>query len=442
MFSIHNKLKKRFFPKTLLTRFVLIIIVPILVGQSIAIYLFYQRHWYNVAQHNSGLVIKEIDALLKEIEYSKVENKKMRYLNLEYEYIKNAIIPNDRQKYTGETRIFEDILQRITGRKGNIIIKSSADVRLYLQLDKDILIIYLPYKSVLNPTTYIFVLWVFFLTILLLTVSLIFSKNQIKSIIELTKAAENYGKGDKAYTYKPTGAKEIRRAGLAFLKMRDRIERQTAKRTQMLAMISHDLKTPLTRMKLQVELMNESEEKEELAYDINSMQQMIASYLDFARGEGGEKFKEIELGKWVSDFIKNRWSGYNISVNIKSQNIKTKIKPHSFERAIANIISNAIKYSTKIQISLYLRKENAIILVEDNGKSIKEEDRKLVFRPFYRADKSRSLDNVSSVGLGLAITKEIITGHFGSISLEDSKKLKGLLVRIKLPLLNHKENAA
>lgn len=442
MFSIHNKLKKRFFPKTLLTRFVLIIIVPILVGQSIAIYLFYQKHWYNVAQHNSGLVIKEIDALLKRNEYSKVENKKMRYLNLEYEYIKNAIIPNDSHKYTGETRIFEDVLQRITGRKGNIIIKSSADVRLYLQLDKDILIIYLPYKSILNPTTYIFVLWVFFLTILLLTVSLIFSKNQIKSIIELTKAAENYGKGDKAYIYKPTGAKEIRRAGLAFLKMRDRIERQTAKRTQMLAMISHDLKTPLTRMKLQVELMNESEEKEELAYDINSMQQMIASYLDFARGEGGEKFKEIELGKWISDFIKNRWSGYNISVDIKSQNIKAKIKPHSFERAIANIISNAIKYSTKIQISLYSVKENAIILVEDNGKGIKEEDRKLVFRPFYRADKSRSLDNVSSVGLGLAITKEIITGHFGSISLEDSKKLKGLLVRIKLPLLNHKENAA
>ncbi len=442
MFSIHNKLKKRFFPKTLLTRFVLIIIVPILVGQSIAIYLFYQRHWYNVAQHNSGLVVKEIDALFKTNEYTKVKNKKRRYLNLEYQYIKNAIIPNDKQKYTEETRIFEDILWRITGRKGNIIIKSAADIRLYLQLNKDILIIYLPYKSILNPTTYIFVLWVFFLTILLLTVSLIFSKNQIKSIIELTKAAENYGKGNKTNIYKPSGAKEIRRAGLAFLKMRDRIERQTAKRTQMLAMISHDLKTPLTRMKLQVELMDESEEKAELAYDIKSMQQMIASYLDFARGEGGEKFKEIDLGKWISGFIKNRWSGYDITVNIKNQDIKTKIKPHSFERAIANIIGNAIKYSTKIEISLYLRKENAIILIEDNGKGIKEEDKRLVFRPFYRADKSRSLDGISSVGLGLAITKEIITGHFGSISLEDSKKLKGLLVRIKLPQLNDKENAA
>ena len=434
MFSIHKNFKKRFFPKTLLTRFVLIIIIPILIGQSIAVYLFYQRHWYNVAQHNSGFVVKEIDSLLQSGEYSKIENKKRRYLNLEYRFIKNAVIPNNSQKHTEEIRIFEDILKRITGKQGNIIMDSAADIRLYLQQSKDVLIIHLPYKSILNPTTYIFVLWIFFLTILLLTVSLIFSKNQIKSIIELTKAAENYGKGNKATTYKPSGAKEIRRAGLAFLKMRDRIERQTAKRTQMLAMISHDLKTPLTRMKLQVELMGESEEKEELAYDINSMQQMIASYLDFARGEGGEEFQEVEIGKWISGFIKNRWSGYDIPINIKNKSIRTNIKPHSFERAIANIVSNALKYSTKIEISVYSQKENVLIIIEDNGTGINEEDKELVFKPFYRADKSRSLDGIASVGLGLAITKEIITGHFGSINLEDSKKLKGLLVRIKLPI--------
>lgn len=434
MFSIHKNFKKRFFPKTLLARFVLIIIIPILIGQSIAVYLFYQRHWYNVAQHNSEFVVKEIDSLLKSGQYSKIENKKRRYLNLKYRYIKNALVPQNNQKHSEEIKIFENILKRNTGKKGNIILESATDIRLYLQLNNNLLIIYLPYKSILNPTTYIFVLWIFFLTILLLSVSLIFSKNQIKSIIELTKAAENYGMGDKSSTYKPSGAKEIRRAGLAFLKMRDRIERQTAKRTQMLAMISHDLKTPLTRMKLQVELMDESEEKEELAYDINSMKQMIGSYLDFARGEGGEKFKEVELGKWITDFIKSRWSGHNISVKIKNKPIKTNIKPHSFERAIANIVSNALKYSTKTEISVYSHKDNANIIVEDNGIGIKEKDKKLVFKPFYRADKSRSLDSISSVGLGLAITKEIITGHFGSIKLEDSKKLKGLLVRIKLPI--------
>ena len=263
---------------------------------------------------------------------------------------------------------------------------------------------------------------------------MIFSKNQIKSIIELTNAAENYGKGEKKLIYKPSGAKEIRRAGLAVIKMKDRIERQTAKRTQMLAMISHDLKTPLTRMKLQVELMDEGEEKEELQYDINSMQQMISSYLDFTRGEGGEEFQKIEIGKWISDFIKNKWSSYDISTKIKNTAITANIKPHTFERALSNLISNALKHSTKIEISIYSEDDTANIIIEDNGTGIKKEDRKLVFKPFYRADKSRSLDTDSSVGLGLAITKEIIKGHFGSIRLEDSEKLKGLLVRIKLPI--------
>ena len=434
MFSIHKNFKKYFFPKTLLIRFLLIIIIPILIGQSIAVYLFYQRHWYNVSQHSGALVVKEIYTLLESKEYSKIENQPIQYLNLRYRFIKNAIIPKNIKNNTEEIKIFQKSLRNSIGKEGTVIVRKESDVRLYLQLHNDILVIHLPYKSILNPTTYVFVLWIFFLTILLLTVSLIFSKNQIKSIVELTKAAENYGKSNKKNDYKPSGASEIRRAGLAFIKMRDRIERQTAKRTQMLAMISHDLKTPLTRMKLQVELMDKSEEKEELSYDINSMQQMIISYLDFARGEGGEEFKEVELEKWIFDFIEKKWSSYGISINIKNKSIITNIKHHSFERAIDNIVSNALKYSTKIEISVYSQEDNATILIEDNGSGIKDEDKKLVFKPFYRADKSRSLDRIASVGLGLAITKEIINGHFGSIVLEDSKKLNGLLVRIKLPI--------
>ncbi len=434
MFSIHKFFRRVIFPKSLLTRFVLIIIVPILIGQLIAVYLFYQKHWYNVTRHNSGLVATEIASLLSSDKYSKIENKKQTYLNLDYRFIKNATIPNKPQRHIKEIKIFKQIFKQITGKTGYIIIENLTNVYFYLQMDNDLLIIKLPYKSLLNPTTYIFVLWIVFLTILLLSVSLIFSKNQIKSIIELTNAAENYGKGEKKLIYKPSGAKEIRRAGLAVLKMKDRIERQTAKRTQMLAMISHDLKTPLTRMKLQVELMDEGEEKEELTYDINSMQQMISSYLDFTRGEGGEEFQKIEIGKWISDLVKNKWSNYDISTTIENSSITANIKPHAFERALSNLISNALKHSTKIEISIYSEDDTANIIIEDNGTGIKEEDRKLVFKPFYRADKSRSLDAVSSVGLGLAITKEIITGHFGSIILEDSKKLKGLLVLIQLPI--------
>jgi len=434
MFSIPNSLKKKFLPKSLLTRFMLIIIVPTLIGQLIAVYLFYQRHWYNVSQHASGLIATEISSLIHTKDYNRKPYQKRNYLNFEYVFIPDATPPPAQTKYVAELEIFKKILKQKISQEGVVILDTNGRIKLYLQIENDLLQIKLPYKSLLNPTTYIFVLWIIFLTILLLSVSLIFSKNQIKSIIELTNAAESYGRGDEISFYKPSGAKEIRRAGLAFLKMKDRIERQTAKRTQMLAMISHDLKTPLTRMKLQVELMNESEEKEELQYDLESMQHMVSSYLDFARGEGGEKFKELDLNTWLTEHVFNKWSDHNIQTNTSKTPVHIQVKPHSFERAIVNLVSNALKYSTKVKISVYSQDNNAFITIEDNGSGIKKKDRKLVFKPFYRADKSRSLDNFASVGLGLAITKEIINGHYGTITLDDSKELKGLLVKIQLPV--------
>jgi two-component system osmolarity sensor histidine kinase EnvZ len=411
----------------------LIIIVPVLISQLLAVYLFYKRHWYNVSQNTSYLIATEISELIRNLNSKKIP-KQGNYLNLEYSSVSSKLPDHPQEKYVEELEIFKKLLQEELGQEGVIVLDQGRNVHLYLQIGAQTLLIKLPYKAILNPTTSIFVLWIIFLTILLLSISLIFSKNQIKSIIELTDTAESYGRGEKTDKYKPSGAKEIRQAGLAFLKMRDRIERQTAKRTQMLAMISHDLKTPLTRMKLQVELMNESEEKEELQYDIDSMQHMIDSYLDFARGEGGEDFKPINLNNWISSYIKTKWSENNISLNISPNQVITLIKPHSFERAIANLVGNAFKHSSKVKISLSSSEDEALIIIEDNGKGIKKDERKSVFKPFYRADKSRSLDNSAGVGLGLAITKEIISGHYGTITLGESKSLKGLLVQIQLPI--------
>ncbi len=433
MFSILNSIHKNLFPKSLLTRFMLIIIVPVLISQLLAVYLFYKRHWYNVSQNTSYLIATEISELIRSLNSKKIP-KQGNFLNLEYSSVSSKLPDHPQEKYVEELEIFKKLLQEELGQEGVIVLDQGRNVHLYLQIGAQTLLIKLPYKAILNPTTSIFVLWIIFLTILLLSISLIFSKNQIKSIIELTDTAESYGRGEKTDKYKPSGAKEIRQAGLAFLKMRDRIERQTAKRTQMLAMISHDLKTPLTRMKLQAELMNESEEKEELQYDIDSMQHMIDSYLDFARGEGGEDFKPINLNNWISSYIKTKWSENNISLNISPDQVITLIKPHSFERAIANLVGNAFKHSSKVKISLSSSEDEALIIIEDNGKGIKKDERKSVFKPFYRADKSRSLDNSTGVGLGLAITKEIISGHYGTITLGESKSLKGLLVQIQLPI--------
>ncbi len=433
MSYILSSIHKNLFPKSLLTRFMLIIIVPVLISQLLAVYLFYKRHWYNVSQNTSHLIATEISELIRNLSSKKIP-KQGNYLNLEYSSASSKLPPPPQEKYVEELEIFKKLLQEELGQEGVIVLDQGRNVHLYLQIGAETLLIKLPYKAILNPTTSIFVLWIIFLTILLLSISLIFSKNQIKSIIELTDTAERYGRGEKTDKYKPSGAKEIRQAGLAFLKMRDRIERQTAKRTQMLAMISHDLKTPLTRMKLQVELMNESEEREELQYDIDSMQHMIDSYLDFARGEGGEDFKPTNLNNWISSYIKTKWSENNIILNISPDPVITLIKPHSFQRAIANLVGNAFKHSSKVKISLSSSEDEALIIIEDNGKGIKKDERKSVFKPFYRADKSRSLDNSAGVGLGLAITKEIISGHYGTITLGESKSLKGLLIQIQLPI--------
>lgn len=411
----------------------LIIIVPTLIGQLLAVYLFYQRHWYNVSQHSSNIIVTEISSLLNAVDYASMPGETHSYLNLKYKYEKDARQKFKKQKYIEELAILKKTLQKEIGQAVVVTVDDRENINVFLEIGSDLLRIQLPYKSLINPTTGIFVLWIFGLTILLLSVSLIFSKNQIRSIIELTDAAESYGRGDKSNEYKPSGAREVRRAGLAFLKMKERIERQRAKRTQMLAMISHDLKTPLTRMKLQVELMKPSEEREELQYDIESMQHMVDSYLDFSRGEGGEEFQVQDLNKWIRDLIKNKWSKSDIKINTEKEEALAQIKPHSFERAITNILGNAQKHSTKIEISIYSERSEVYITIEDNGSGIKREERSKVFKPFYRADKSRSLDNHAGVGLGLAITKEIINGHFGAITLGEGKALKGLMVKIQLP---------
>ncbi len=434
-FNLFRFVKKKLIPKSLLSRFILIIIIPSLIGQSIALHLFYERHWYNVSYHTSSLLVSEIETLLQQEAIYQNKNQITTYLNLSYIVVPNKKIEKNKKSNSEELEIFQKILSKKINYKHDVFLDKNGKIKVLIEIPKNLLIITIPAKTLLNPTTYIFALWIIFLTIILLSVSLIFSKNQIKSILELTNAAEKYGRGEKMPDYKPSGAREIRRAGIAFLKMKDRIERQTAKRTQMLAMISHDLKTPLTRMKLQVELMNDSEEKEELSHDINSMQYMISSYLDFARGEGGESFNKIELNKWVSNYIKLSWNQNNIELKQQETNIFTQIKIHSFARALNNIISNATKYSTKIKISVYSQNDNAFISVEDNGKGIDNTERNHVFKPFYRENKARTIEDSTNVGLGLAIAKEIIIGHYGSISLAESKTLKGLLVKIKIPKL-------
>nr|WP_049749255.1 ATP-binding protein [Rickettsia canadensis] len=474
-------------PRTLFIRFMCIIIIPILIGQIVAIFLFYDRHWYNVSYYTSTIIINEIESLIKEHKNNtrEITHLSEHYLNLSYQFQLSKKLPIKQPKLSEPLTIFKNILATKIHEKNIVKLNKENKIEVFLELKDGILYITFPAKLLLNPTVYIFVLWIISLTVILLSISIIFSKNQIKSILALADSMDKFGQGVlKGKNFKPSGALEIRKAGLAFLKMKARIEKQITKRTTMLAMISHDLRTPLTRMKLQLELMEENEEIKGLKQDILTMQQMINSYLDFAKGESTEKFEEILLLPWMEHFL-NKWShvysgkmsnGYtkinlekskesvnqgaerilicehprtynddvsnfssssNINIEfIKSTNfnkLEVRIKPNSFARALSNLIGNAIKYSTKIKISLKDNSSTVAIIIEDNGPGIDDAEKHFVFKPFYRSDKARQIDNASNVGLGLAITKEIINDHKGSIYLEDSKDLGGLSVSIEIP---------
>lgn len=417
----------------------LIITVPTVIGQLIAVYIFYERHWYNVSEYTSSSIAKQISLIVGDYTHSneKEVSRLASVFRMTYSFIPNSSLESVDRVYSEELLILRRALEEAIELPKDAYLADSGRIIVDIAINNGIFRLSLPPKPIINPTTDIFVLWILSLTFLLLTVSLIFSKNQIRSIIELTSAADAFGRGEKigAKSYKPSGASEIRMAGIAFIRMRDRIERQIAKRTQMLAMISHDLRTPLTRIKLQASLMPSQDGIEEIERDVDNMEHMIDSYLDFVRGEGGESFKEVDLGQWLSENIKYMQAG-ELKINLKTDEVAVaQIKPNAMLRAFSNIISNAAKYSTLLQISIHKMQDNILICIEDNGKGISDEEKRLVFKPFFRGDKSRNLDSNASVGLGLTITKEIILGHNGNILLEDSAELKGLMVKIILPIV-------
>lgn len=428
-------LKKRLLPSGLLARFLMIIILPICICQFGAIYLFYQRHWYNVSSNHSQLIVTEIVELIEQVKSSDIKEQEGEFLNLRFRIIDKSLFPKYDKKYVAEELlIFHNLLRDKLTNQLVLVPDDSRNVELYIMLmGDDVLNVTLPYKSLLTPTTHIFVLWSLSLGLVSLMLAILFSRQQIKSIIELTNALEKFGSGRKDVAYRPSGATEIRQAGDAFLQMKKRIEDYNSKRTQFLAMISHDLRTPLTRMQLQVSMMENIKDKEDLLGDVNDMSNMISSYLDFAEGEIKQQMLKIDINNVIVKYVQSHWKEGGVILNIDKKPVYVMAHQISLIRAFTNIINNAIKYSQKVQISSMHDEYNAVFLIEDNGIGIPDDQKKQVFQPFYRADKSRSLDSSTNVGLGLAITKEIIENHNGQISLHNSAELRGLMVKIIIP---------
>jgi len=286
-----------------------------------------------------------------------------------------------------------------------------------------------PKDRITNSSARIFALWITLPAFLLIVVALIFLKNQTRPIINLARASERFGRGEDIGEYRPSGALEIRKAGYEFDKMRKRIMRHLNQRSEMLSGISHDLRTPLTRIKLQLSFIKDKEIEKKLSDDVIEMEKMLNEYLQFAKNRSNEKNENFDIANLVYETIK-KYENKNINFLQKSK-ILFSGRKNLIRRCLNNFIDNSLKYGDKINIDLKKTANNIVILIDDDGPGIPQKEYENVFKPFYKIDKSRG-DAKSSVGLGMSIASDIIQSHGGSIKLESSPH-KGLRVKIFLP---------
>ena len=306
-------------------------------------------------------------------------------------------------------------------------LKNAVEIK--IKSEDDVIKFLVPKEMVSTSSVRLFVLWTTLPSLVLIIIALIFLKNQTKPLVRLAKAAERFGKGDYVNDFRPSGAQEIRKAAYEFDRMAKRINRHLNQRSEMLSGISHDLRTPLTRLKLQLAMLEQKDLSNKMSKDIDEMEKMLNDYLQFAKTQSKETSVNIDLKDLINQ-IKDEFDNQNLEIsNIEAINIKGRRS--ALKRSLENVIQNGLTYGKKVHIEVQKSKNLAVINIEDDGPGISDDQYKNVFKPFFRLDKSRSL-NQSGVGLGLAIVEDIINSHGGNIQLGKSK-YEGLQVKISLP---------
>ena len=439
MFYGLNKFIKNILPKRLFYRALLIVAVPIIVLQLVITIVFFDSLWIKTNKGMTRALVMEINTFV-EVYNDEVYNKDeitnlfSVYQDLNIEFIKDKDFD-----YNFDERWFSPIdrtLRRELKSKfgsnqfwfDTTNYKELIDLRIKYQDGYFKFLI--PKDRVTSSSARIFALWITVPAMIVVFISLIFLKNQTRPISNLAKAAERFGRGEEIEEFKPSGASEIRQAGYEFDRMRKRIIRHLTQRSEMLSGISHDLRTPLTRMKLQIAFIKDKELATKLAEDIDEMEKMLNEYLQFTKSSFQEKDEMFNLTELISE-IAEKYNNENISTKLM-QRVYFNGRKNLVKRCIDNLINNSMKYAKKINIELSKNNNNLFIKVEDDGPGIPENEYDNVFKPFYKIDKGRA-DSKSSVGLGLSIASDIIRSHGGNIKLEKSK-MSGLEVRIFLPV--------
>ena len=439
MFYGLNRFIKNILPKSLFYRALLIVAVPILVLQLVITIVFFDSLWIKTNKGMTRALVNEISTFIEfynNENYDKQEviNLFSVYQDLNFELIENDkfnIIDNERWFSPIDRTLRRELKSRFSRDKfwfDTTSYKELIDVRIKYQNGYFKFLI--PRDRITSSSARIFALWITVPAMIMIFISLIFLKNQTRPITNLAKAAEKFGKGEEIGEFKPSGAAEIRRAGYEFDKMRKRIVRHLNQRSEMLSGISHDLRTPLTRMKLQITFIKEKELADKLAADINEMEKMLNEYLQFTSSSYLEKDEMFNLSDLIDEIIE-KYNNKNITKKLLSR-IYINGRKNLIKRCLNNIIDNAIKYGEKVNIELSKNNTNLFIKIEDNGSGIPEDEYENVFKPFYKISKGRT-DYKSSVGLGLSIASDIIKSHGGNIKLEKSS-MKGLGVKIFLPV--------
>jgi two-component system osmolarity sensor histidine kinase EnvZ len=437
-FGLSNFLKK-ILPKRLFYRALLIVAVPVLVLQLIITFVFFDSLWIKTNKGMTRALINEISTFVKvydneEIIKDELKNTFSLFLDLNIELVNNQTFD-----YQYNERWFSPIDRTLRRElKSNFNLgefwfnttnyKELIDIR--IKYEDGYFKFLVPKDRVSSSSARIFALWITVPAIIMIMISLIFLKNQTRPITNLARAAERFGKGEELEEFRPSGAMEIRQAGHEFEMMRKRILRHLNQRNEMLSGISHDLRTPLTRMKLQIAFIEDKDLANKLAEDINEMEKMLNEYLQFTSSSYIEKNEMFNLSELI-DQVVNKYNNKNIE-NDLTPRVYINGRKNLINRCLNNIIDNALKYGGKVKIKLHKKNTNLFITIDDDGPGIPNKEHENVFKPFYKIDKGRA-DSKSSVGLGLSIASDIIRSHGGSITL-DKSKMNGLSVKIFLPV--------
>ena len=438
MFYGLNNIIKKILPKRFFYRSLIIVATPMIMLQLIITVVFFDSLWIKANKGMTKSLVSEVQTLYDVYTNPDMGQKQSiidlynKNFDFSISFIQDELLPQTKiiRWYSPMDRSLRRELKPVFGNSYWFDTTSYKKVvQLKIKYKEGILQIFFPKQKISPSSTRIFALWITLPGLLLITIAIFFLKNQTKPIVNLAKVAEKFGKGEFVKEFRPSGAKEIRQAAYEFDKMRKRITIHLNQRSEMLSGISHDLRTPLTRLKLQLALLKQQDLAKKMSEDIEEMERMLNEYLEFSRHQKNEDTEKVNINNIINEVVK-KYENKKIDFSIE-EDLIINIRPNSIKRCLTNLIDNGLSYGENVLVTSNKTKNNLFLIVDDDGPGIDESEYQNVMKPFYRIDKSRG-QNKSGVGLGLSIANDIIRAHGGNIFLSKSPS-NGLRVKISLP---------